>query len=472
MIFQTEQPSSRSTAVVAFLAAIFLCGSLEAKPPGPSSAIVESVEIGKVPADFPVGFWLATYGKHQIAAFYNQSHDLVVASRLFASDDSKPSPWTYATLPTKVGCDSHNDITFTADSEGCIHLAANMHACPLIYFRTTKPWDITSFERVPAMVGKDETSCTYPKFEQKPGGKLIFHYRSGGSGRGKEIFNAYDTKTRQWSRLLDVPLLDGEGKRSAYMKGPILGSDGWFHLVWVWRDTPDCATNNTVNYARSKDLVSWETITGKPLPLPIRFTQDREVVVDPVPPANGLINGAASVGFDKKKGVVVSYFKFDKDGKTQAYVARFVDGQWVTNPVSQWDYAWKFSGGGSIPFEIVLGSVAPAGPGLLQLPFEHIKYGSGTLMIDETTLKPAPPTPSQGIQSTSAEPERPEGTFPGLEVHWKKDAGTPDPSGIIYYLRWETLPPNRDKQRPAPLPPPSPLRVIGFSPSQGAPYRR
>jgi hypothetical protein len=48
-----------------------------------------------------------------------------------------------------------------------------------------------------------------------------------------------------------------------------------------------------------------------------------------------------------------------------------------------------------------------------------------------------------------------------MQVRWQRDAGAgPDP-GIVYLLRWETLPSNRDMPRPN-APPPTPLRLYGF----------
>jgi alpha-L-rhamnosidase len=62
--------------------------------------------------------------------------------------------------------------------------------------------------------------------------------------------------------LFDGPLLDGEGERSAYSSGPQRGPDGRFHLLWMWRETPDAMTNHTLSYARSRDLIHWETSSG------------------------------------------------------------------------------------------------------------------------------------------------------------------------------------------------------------------
>src|SRR5262249_26296289 len=150
--------------------------------------------------------------------------------------------WTSTTLPTVVGWDSHNYVTMAVDADGFIHVSGNMHNVPLIYFRSTRAMDVTSLVRVTSMVGSNETSATYPQFFQGPTGILVFAYGDGGSGNGNYIFNSYSRATQTWSRLLASPLIDGQGLRSAYPVGPILGPDGWYHLVWTWRDTPDAST--------------------------------------------------------------------------------------------------------------------------------------------------------------------------------------------------------------------------------------
>jgi len=120
-----------------------------------------------------------------------------------------------------------------------------MHVNPLVYFRTAKPLDITTFQRVPSMVGTQEQRCTYPEFFSGPGGDLVFLYRDGSSGNGNQVVNIYDESGQQWKRLLDKPLTDGQGKCNAYSVGPMAGPDGFYHLVWTWRDTPIAAPTMT-----------------------------------------------------------------------------------------------------------------------------------------------------------------------------------------------------------------------------------
>ena len=97
------------------------------------------------------------------------------------------------------------------------------------------------------------------------------------SGNGNEIYNIYDLKTKTWRRLLDKPLTDGEGKRNAYLYGPIIRSRWLFSFsLGMARIALTVLPNHDHSYARSKDLLSWETSTGKPLTLPITLENLRD----------------------------------------------------------------------------------------------------------------------------------------------------------------------------------------------------
>ncbi|MDP6545393.1 MAG: BNR repeat-containing protein [Phycisphaerae bacterium] len=434
-------------------AAVFVGALYACNPVGAAPVVAESLDISRVPAGFPVGFCLLTSGQRQYVAYYDEQHRMTVAFRTL---DAKT--WKYQILPPRVGWDSHNGVTMALDDDGYIHLSGNMHCVPLIYFRMSKPWDITSFERIKAMTGKNERRCTYPHFMRGGKGEFIFHYRDGGSGNGNEIYNIYDRKTKTWRKLLDRPLTDGRGKMNAYMIGPGLGPDGYFHMTWVWRNTPDCATNHDVSYARSKDLVQWETITGRAIQLPIRL-DTKGLIVDPVPVKGGIINGAGRAGFDSQKRVLISYHKFDSNGKTQVYIARFEGGKWKSYQVSKWDYRWYFKGYGSIIHEIGVGAPVAAPGGLLHVPFRHPKQGRGRLVIDAKTLKLVKVIPP--IRSTMpAAIKKLESTFKGMGVRTTGDRGKCDTPGVRYILRWETLEANRDRRRRGAHPKPSMLRLV------------
>jgi hypothetical protein len=424
----------------------------------------EVIDIAEVWSGHPVGFSLLSAPPHQFVAFYDAQRRMTVGARrldepafhlrrLPSLDEEAAATGRRPT--TRLGWDSHNSVTLALDETGHLHLSGNMHCTPLLYFRAAKPYDIDSLEWMPEMVGALEDRVTYPRFLRGPDGELIFTYRHGRSGDGIEIFNVYDPAGRRWRRLLDVPLFDGEGKRNAYFHGPVQDADGVFHVCWVWRDTPDCATNHHVSYARSADLKHWEDSGGKPLELPI--TLARGDVVDPVPPGGGLINGNARVGFDAEGRVIVSYHKHDENGFTQIYNARREADGWRIYRATDWQYRWEFQGGGSIVFDIGVSPVEVAPDGTLEQSYRHAKYGSGRWRLCEAALRPLGPAPQRQRQPRGI--GRLESDFPGIEVRRTADlCDTGDPA-VRYLLRWETLPANRDRPRDGDLPPSSKLRL-------------
>lgn len=408
---------------------------------------VKETLVAPVLSAFPVGFSLLTHGQMQFVAFYDPDHRMTVGSRRL--DDSV---WTFRILPSRIGWDSHNSIVMQVDSDDQLHLSGNMHAVPLVYFRTSVPLDIASFEKIDYMTGENESRVTYPTFMKGPEGSLIFHYRDGSSGNGNEIYNLYDPRSKSWKRLMDKPLMDGEGQMNAYMNGPTLGPDGFYHLVWVWRDTYHCETNHHLSYARSRNLTQWESVDGKPVPLPITIARE-ELWVDPVPPQGGIINGAARIGFDPENRLLITYHKFDPEGNTQAYIARFTEGRWETRQLSHWDYRWYFSGGGSIVFEVTVNGARPTGEHTLRIGYNHIKYGEGYWLVDAKTL--------EVIEEVAV--KSPEDVRPSTEITLSKrtarDSGQA-PAGKHYELEWESLPQNRDTLRSGIEAPPSLLKVI------------
>ncbi len=415
--------------------------------------ITETVPIDEVPSAFPVGFCLLTHGEQQYVSYYDAEHRMMVASRRL-----EETAWKKVALPSKIGWDSHNYVTMAVDDRGELHLAGNMHGVPLIYFRTTKSGDITSLERA-EMTGLDEEHCTYPRFLTSADGKLLFTYRSGGSGNGRRLYNGYDAEKRQWSRFLDTPLFEGEGKRNAYPQGPDRGPDGLFHVVWVWRDTPDCATNHHLSYARSRDLEHWETAAGLPVKLPLTLGQE-ELCVDPIPSHGGIINGCERLTFDRQDRPMISYHKADEAGHMQIYVARFEDGEWCSRPITSWDREVSFSGRGAMPFiGIRVSGLQPIEPDMWTVTYRHRDYGSGRILLDEQTMKPVQrPVAVPAEFPPDLHQERLE--FDGIRVKTAGDLGGSGQPGVKYLLRWETLPAHHDRPREPPLPPPSVLELV------------
>jgi hypothetical protein len=205
---------------------------------------------------------LASHGDTQYIAFYDKDGYVTLGKRKLGS-----SSWTLRRSQYLGNVkDAHNTISIMVDGAGYLHLAWDHHNNALHYARGTAPG---SLDVVPAaMTGRDESSVSYPEFFRLPDGNLLFFYRDGGSGRGNLLLNRYDVVTGTWRRLHDN-LIDGEGRRNAYWQACV-DAQGTIHVSWVWRESPDVASNHDMGYARSRDGgLTWEDSTGKPYALPI-----------------------------------------------------------------------------------------------------------------------------------------------------------------------------------------------------------
>lgn len=423
-----------------------------------TESIVQTIKIDSVWAGQPVGFCLYTQRERQYIAYYNASRNLVVGQRNLKDDNfhlhtlPATSRETHGGTSTVLGWDSHNSVTLGIDKEGFIHLSGNVHAHPLTYFRSTKPNDISTLEQIFEMVGTEEKRTTYPHFMLTKEGDLLYHYRDGGSGNGNEIYNIYDCETKKWSRLLDTPLTDGQGLMNAYQTQPTLKKDGWYHMYWVWRDTPDCSTNHDLSHMKSPDLKSWYNAFDKQIKLPATL-DEKSLIVDPIPPKGGIINLAARMVLDRRENPAFAYHKYDSVGNLQFYTAQIQHKKWLYKQITDWDYRWLFEGNGSINSEVKIKGFQERADGKYEVDYWHIKYGTGTILLNKKfesigkVLKAEPFGPDVEI----------EGTFPGLEVQTSGDLGKAEDENVRYVLKWETLNRNRDRPREKPWPEPSQL---------------
>ncbi|MFI7430457.1 BNR-4 repeat-containing protein [Micromonospora sp. NPDC049836] len=415
--------------------------------PGASRTVSQVIDVGTTWAGHPVDQAVLTTDTDQYLAYYDAERRMTVAKRSLDS-----TTWTRRTLDSTLGWDSHNGITMALDSTGNLHVAGNMHAVPLVYFRTSVPGDVSTLTRIPTMVDSSvEGSVTYPRFLRHTNGDLLFSYRNGVSGDGANYYNRYDPVSRTWSSLLGRPLVDGAG-RNGYPEGPLRGPDGYWHLALVWRDTPDAGSSSMPSYARSRDLVSWEDSAGRPLALPLTYL--RSEVIDPVPTYGGVVNGNVRLGFDAADRVVVTYTKYDADLGNQLYAAQ-PDGAggWRITRLTSWTGRWEILGSGTLAFPVSLQSAASGLPdGRLRVPYT-CRGVKRSLIVDPSSMSvvadvPDPVLPSEITQVRS--------TFPGIGVR----TATSVAGDRTYVLRWESMPSNQDQPRPADQTPPAqPLQL-------------
>ncbi|MEK6477676.1 BNR repeat-containing protein [Catalinimonas sp. 4WD22] len=416
----------------------------------PATRQIDSLFIDEVWSGHPVGFALLTKPPHQFVAYYDSNRVMTVAQRQLGE-----KVWEKKKLPETIGWDSHNYISMALDSKGHVHVSGNMHVDSLVYFQASKPYDAASLERKEQLIGNLESRATYPKFFSSAEGDLVFTYRDGGSGNGNQIYNRYNPETQAWSRLLDEPLVDGKGERNAYLHGPVPGPDGYYHLIWVWRETPDAETNHDISYARSKNLAHWEQSDGSPQPLPI--TLENCEIIDPVPVEQGMINGNTKIGFDQNDQLVVTYHKFGPEGNTQVFNARREDEGWKIYQATDWDFRWDFGGRGSLNSRVSVFPVVVE-QGQLTQQYWIDTLGLQKFLLDEENLSTVKALPVDKGYPEDLEKVR--STFPGMRVNLETEQTD---EGDIYTLRWETLTRNRDLPREGDLPDASPLMLYHVS---------
>jgi len=426
-----------------------------------SSLILSETRLGQAASASPVGFAFLTERGHQFVAYYDAERRITVAGRQLDGTN-----WTFfhpaGVLVTNrhrdsnvTAWDAHNYLALALDRDGYLHLSGNMHADPLVYYRSRRPLDVTSLERLDRMTGDQEARVTYPVFFKSASGEMLFRYRSGGSGNGSDIYNIYNPDTRAWRHLNAVPVMDGEGQRNAYASVPRPGPDGLFHLVWVWRETPDCSSNHRLSYVRTRDFIHWENSRGGKCPLPITLKTGE--VIDDAQEKQGLINACFNFAFDAQQRPVVVYHRYDKKRNSQIYAAQPAWlGGWKISQISDWKFRWDFSGAGSLPAGIHLGAPELQADGTFVVSYDMpFGPGPGRLRFEAHTLRSLgalPPAP--GLL-----PEAPPLTgYPGLQ----RRTAVSSCEGRTWLLEWESLPANHD--RPADtFPPATELWLYGVS---------
>ncbi|POP42985.1 hypothetical protein CHU32_17305 [Superficieibacter electus] len=399
-------------------------------------------KIGSCCSDFTVDYALLVKDKFYVA-YYDENHHITVASRTFEEDDWVISHPQGEWLPEKqrfmhqTEYDSHNYLTLAMDNKGHIHLSGNMHKDKMVWFHSTKPYDIHSL--IPkTMTGEREDSVTYPLFFYGNNGEFFFRYRDGESGNGDDIYNYWNEADSKWIRLQENPLLSGEGLRNAYARLPVAGPDNQWHMIWMWRDTPHCETCHDLSYARSPDLLKWYSHDGYRLPVPI--TLQKGDIVDASPVKRGLINMSQNIGFDAKCRPLITWHRYDNNGFSQAWIARPEGNKWRINQISNWKFRWDFSGMGSIPPDVIISAPYLKDTDIC-VDFKLSSGKSGTWLLNQETLKvirtdacSVSPLPEDFyIPCEELDPEAKVQIIPELYTSSPK-----------YFLRWEALPIQRD----------------------------
>ena len=241
-----------------------------------------------------VAFALLTKGDQQFVAFCSPTRAMTVAQRTVGN-----ATWSFKELSSKIGWDHNDSIVLGLDETNCLHVLGSVGASPLVYFRASKPLDIDSLVQEHSMVGDGphRSRTTNPLFINTPDGELVYFYHHEVPTRSSIVMNIYNAAARSWRRLhgSDGLLITGMAVPDTNNRSPYFslrrGSDGRYHLTWLWRDQADASTGHHLCYARSPDLRHWETADGRPLATPITFRDKEQVCPSPLPEPGGFKRG-------------------------------------------------------------------------------------------------------------------------------------------------------------------------------------
>ncbi|UII20320.1 BNR repeat-containing protein [Fulvivirga ligni] len=281
---------------------------------------------------------LITHDGVQYIAYYNADAQLVLGKRKVGA-----RAWfTQVTAYEGHAQDAHNDISVTVDGDGYLHVSWDHHDTPLRYARSVSPGSLELSKEM-IMTGSQESKVSYPEFYKLPGGDLLFFYRDGSSGNGSLVMNKYDHKNKTWHRLQDQ-LIDGEGQRNAYWQACVDAS-GTIHLSWVWRESPDVASNHDLCYAKSSDGgVTWQTSNGQRYQLPI--TINTAETVQAIPQNSELINQTSMVANSQGDPFIISYWK-PKGSDVPQYQLVYKNRDWKVENLSFRSEPFSLSGMGT-----------------------------------------------------------------------------------------------------------------------------
>ena len=282
---------------------------------------------------------VVTHKQTQYTAFYDSVGYIVLGRRTLPAGAWQVQRTRYQ---GKVS-DAHNIISLMVDGAGYLHLSFDHHGNPLRYCRSVAPNSLELTDLLP-MTGKQESNVTYPEFYRYPDGDLLFVYRDGSSGNGNMVLNRYSTKSKHWTRLHDV-LIDGEGQRNAYWQAT-LDARGTLHVSWVWRESPDVASNHDMAYARSLDGgKTWQKSTGEVYKLPI--TEKTAEYACRIPQRSELINQTSMVADAQGNPYIATYWRPAGSTVPQYQLIYLANKQWRVAQVGQRTTPFSLSGAGT-----------------------------------------------------------------------------------------------------------------------------
>jgi hypothetical protein len=282
---------------------------------------------------------LVTYRDTQFIAYYDQDRYVVIGKRKTGAPNWQLKRTAYKGNTS----DAHNTISIIVDGSGYLHLSWDHHNNPLRYCQSIQPASLELTEKMP-MTGLVENAVSYPQFFKEASGNVLFLYRDGGSGNGNLVINEYNAGSKKWTQL-HRNLINGEGKRNAYWQA-CTDNKGTIHISWVWRESPDVASNHDMCYARSTDGgKTWEKSNGEKYQIPI--TAATAEYSTKIPEKSELINQTSMSADENGNPFIATYWR-EAGSKIPQYHIVYNDGKsWQTRLLGFRTTAFSLSGMGS-----------------------------------------------------------------------------------------------------------------------------
>lgn len=286
---------------------------------------------------------LVTHKNVQYAAYYDEQQYVVLAKRKSGSNKWQVSRTQYQ----GDAADAHKSISIAVDGNGFLHIAWGQHNNQLNYCKSRAAGSLSIGNKI-SMTGTKENKVSYPEFYRLSTGDLLFFFRDGSSGNGSLMMNQYHLKSKTWSRLQDG-LIDGEGKRNAYWQAAIDEKDG-IHLSWVWRESPDVASNHDLCYAKSTDGgKTWQKSTGENYTLPVNAGNAEYAFR--IPQKSELINQTSMYANSAGEVFIATYWRNEQDDMPQYRLVYKQNDRWNVNTLKFPKTPFTLNGSGtkSIP---------------------------------------------------------------------------------------------------------------------------
>lgn len=282
---------------------------------------------------------LCTFKNTQYISFYNNEGVVVLGKRTIGT-----VKWTLQPTAFKGDVtDAHRSISIITDGNGYLHISWNHHGNALHYSKSIAPGSLQMTAEMP-MTGIAETNVTYPEFHALPNGDIIFFYRDGRSGQGNLVLNRYYTQQKKWEQL-HSNLIDGEKQRNAYWQACV-DTKGTIHLSWVWRESPDVASNHDMCYAQSYDGgITWTNSKQEKYVLPVNAATAEYVCH--IPQKSELINQTSMYADEEGHPFIATYWREMGDSVPQFHVVYFTGKAWKVQNTGFRKTAFSLSGAGT-----------------------------------------------------------------------------------------------------------------------------